>query len=254
MTPEIAQHSDPAPAQMGTFSRIVGVFFEPGKTFADIGRRPSWLAPLLLAILSGLAFYMAYGQHVGWARFVNQQMATNPRMQQAMAQVPPDQVEARLAMQAKFTGIGYYVSMLIFVPIIMLISSAVLLGLTAMMSAGLRYKQIFAIVCFAGLPMVIRNLLSLVVVFLKNPDDFNLTNPLAFNVAAFMDPLTSSKFLYTLGTMFDVFAIWTIVLTGIGLSAAAGKKRLSFGGGLFAAATPWVVLGLFAASMAAAFS
>jgi hypothetical protein len=254
MTPETAQFSDPTPAHMGTFSRITGVFFEPGKTFEDIGRRPSWFVPLLLAILSGLAFYTAYGQHVGWARFVNQQMATNPRVQQAMAQVPPDQLESRMAMQAKITGISYYVSMFVVIPIVMLISSAVLLGLTSMMSAGLRYKQIFAIVCFAGLPMVIRNLLSLVVVFLKNPDDFNLTNPLAFNVAAFMDPLTSSKFLYTLGTMFDVFAIWTILLTGIGLSAAAGKKKLSFGGGLFAAATPWVVFGLLAAGMTAAFS
>ena len=88
----------------------------------------------------------------------------------------------------------------------------------------------------------------------KNPDDFNLMNPLAFNAAAFMDPLTGSKFWYTLGTMFDLFTIWTIILTGIGLSAAAGKKRLSFGGGLFAAATPWVIFGLLGASMAAMFS
>jgi hypothetical protein len=254
MTPESAQYTDPTPAEMGTFSRIIGVFFEPAKTFEDIGRRPTWFVPLLLTILAGLAFYMAYGQHVGWARFINQQMTTNPRVQQAMAQIPPDQLESRIAMQAKITGIGYYVSMFIVLPIVMLISSAVLLGMTAMMSAGLRYKQIFAIVCFAGLPMVIKNLLSLVVVFLKNPDDFNLTNPLAFNIAAFMDPLTSSKFLYTLGAMFDLFAIWTIVLTAVGLSAAAGKKRLSFGGGLFAAATPWVVFGLLVGGMAAAFS
>ena len=254
MSPELAQPPEPTPAGMSVFSRITGVFFEPGKTFEDIGRRPTWFVPLLLVILSGLAFYMAYGQHVGWARFVNQQMTTNARMQQAMAQVPPDQVESRLALQAKMTGIGYYVSMFIMLPIIMLVSAAVVLGMTSMMSAGLRYKQIFAIVCFAGLPMMIRQLLSIVVVFLKNPDDFNLLNPLAFNVAAFMDPLTSSKFWYTLGTMFDLFAIWTIVLTAIGLSAAAGKKKLSFGGGMFAAATPWVVFGLFGASMAAMFS
>ena len=149
-------------------------------------------------------------------------------MQQADGASPRrTSVESRLAMQAKITGIGYYVSMFVMLPIVMLISSAMLLGLTSMMSAGLRFKQIFAIVCFAGLPMVIKHLLSIVVVFLKNPDDFNLLNPLAFNVAAFMDPLTSSKFLYTLGTMFDLFAIWTIVLTAIGLSAAAGKKKLS---------------------------
>ena len=254
MTPEVSQAPEPTPEGMGVFSRITGVFFEPGKTFADIGRRPSWFAPLLLTIIAGLAFYAAYGQHIGWLRFVNQQMATNARMQQAMAQVPPDQLESRLAMQAKFTGIGYYAGTILMLPIVMLVSSAVVLGMLSMMSAGLKFKQVFAIVCFAGLPMVIKHLLSIVVLFLKNPDDFNLINPLAFNAAAFMDPLTSSKFLYTLGVTFDLFAIWTIVLTGVGLSAAAGKKRLSFGGGLFAAATPWVVFGLLGATMAGLFS
>jgi Yip1 domain len=239
---------------MGAFARITGVFFEPGKTFEDIGRRPSWFLPLLLIALSGLAFYAAYGQHVGWERFVHQQMTTNARFQQAMEQVPPDQRDARLALQAKFTGIGYYVSSVVFVPIIMLISAAILLGITAMMSAGLKFKQVFAIVCFASLPMVVKQLLSLIVVFLKNPDDFNILNPLAFNFAAFMDPVNSSKFLYTIGVSFDLFAIWTILLTAKGLASAAGRKKLSFGGALFAVAVPWVLLVLFGASMAGMFS
>jgi hypothetical protein len=113
---------------------------------------------------------------------------------------------------------------------------------------------VFAVVCFAGLPMVIKFLLSIVVVFLKNPDDFNLQNPLAFNIAAFMDPLTSSKFLYTFATAFDAFAIWVVILTAIGLSAAAGRKKLSFGGALFAVLIPWVVFIGFGATMASLFS
>jgi hypothetical protein len=122
--------------------------------------------------------------------------------------------------------------------------------MTAMMSAGLRYKQVFAVVCFAGLPMIVKHILSIVVMFLKNPDDFNVQNPLAFNFAAFMDPLTSSKFLYTFAVSFDLFAIWVIILTAVGLSAAAGKKRLSTGSALFAVAVPWVVMVTLAASMA----
>jgi len=102
--------------------------------------------------------------------------------------------------------------------------------------------------------MVIKQVLSIVVVFLKNPDDFNLMNPLAFNFAAFMDPLTSSKFLYTFALSFDLFAIWVMILTALGLSAAAGKKRLSFGGALFAACLPWLLFVTFGASMAAMFS
>jgi hypothetical protein len=139
-------------------------------------------------------------------------------------------------------------------PVILLISSSILLGMTAMMSAGLRFKQVFAVVCFAGLPMAIKQLLSIPVAYLKNPEDFNVQNPLAFNFAAFMDPSTSSKFLYTYATSFDVFAIWVIVLTAVGLSAAAGKRKLSFGSALLATATPWVVLVTLAATSAAIFS
>ena len=39
--------------------------------------------------------------------------------------------------------------------------------------------------------------------FLKSPDRFNLMNPLAFNPAAFMDPKTTSKFLYTIASGCD---------------------------------------------------
>lgn len=254
MTPEAISTPEPRPAGMGTFSRITGVFFEPGKTFEDIGRRPTWFVPLLLSILAVVVFYTAYGQHDGWERFLRQQMATNQRLAQQMEQVPPDQRDARIALQARITGISYTVGPAIFMPIVLLISSGILLGITAMMSAGLRYKQVFAVVCFAALPGVVKFLLATVVVFLKNPDDFNLQNPLAFNIAAFMDQATASKFLYTFAAAFDVFTIWTILLTATGLTAAAGRKRLSFGGALFAVLVPWVVFVGFGATMAAMFS
>jgi len=78
------------------------------------------------------------------------------------------------------------------------------------------------------------------VLFLKNPDEVNVQNALAFNPGAFMDPATSSKFLYSLATSLDLFSFWTILLMATGLKAAAGKK-LSFGGALFAVVFPWAV-------------
>ena len=89
--------------------------------------------------------------------------------------------------------------------------------------------------------------------FLKSPDQFNLMNPLAFNPAAFMDPKTTSKFLYTIASGCDLFIFWGMLLTAIGLKAAAGK-RLSFGGALFAVALPWAFFLLIGASIAGAFS
>jgi hypothetical protein len=151
-------------------------------------------------------------------------------------------------------GIGYYFGTIVGVPIMYLISAAIVLGIASgLMSAGVKFKQVFAIVCYAGLPGILKHALAIVVMFLKSPDEFNLVNPLAFNPAAFMDPISTPKFLYTVAMALDVFTIWGILLTAVGLKAAAGK-RLSFAGALFAVALPWAVLVLLGATMAGIFS
>jgi len=117
----------------------------------------------------------------------------------------------------------------------------VLLGVASgLLSAGLRFKQVFAVVCYSSLTGLVTAALTIVVLFLKNPDELNVQNPLAFNPAAFMDPNQGSKFLYSLATSLDLFSFWTILLMAVGLKAASGKK-LSFGSALFAVVLPWAV-------------
>jgi hypothetical protein len=121
-----------------------------------------------------------------------------------------------------------------------------------MMSAQVRLKQVFAIICYASLPGVIMMLLAIAVMFMKPPDDFNIQNPLVFNPGAFMDPLTSSKFIYSLASSLDLFSLWKLVLIAIGLKAAGGKQ-LSMGGAMTAVFLPWVIWVLCAASLAGLF-
>ena len=188
MTPESAAAVEPEPAGMGEFSRLSGVFFEPGKAFADIAERPRWLVPLLLIIVATVAFYVVYGQHIGWQTFVQDMMDNNARMQQQMQSLSPEQRAQSLAVQQKIYPIMYYVGPVFGLPLMYIVSSAILLGIASgMMSAGVRFKQIFAIECYAGLVGIVSKLLGIVVMFLKNPDQFNLMNPLAFNPGAFMD-------------------------------------------------------------------
>jgi hypothetical protein len=78
-------------------------------------------------------------------------------------------------------------------------------------------------------------------------------NPLVFNPAAFMDQKTASKFVYTLAAGTDLFVIWALILTVIGLKAAAGTK-LSTGGAAVAVVLPYVLLLLLGATVAGAFS
>jgi len=258
MTPEMPENAfdaEPEPQKLSEISRLTGVFFEPTKAFADIAERPRWLVPLLLVILATVAFYVTYGQRDGWRSFIEEQMQSNARVAQQMDRLSPEQREQSIKMQAKIImPITYYAGPVIGMPIGNLFASLVLLGVASgIMSAGVKFKQIFAIGCYAGLTGIIAKILGIVVMFLKSPDQFNLMNPLAFNPAAFMDPKTTSKFLYTIASGCDLFIFWAMLLTAIGLKAAAGK-RLSFGGALFAVALPWAFFLLVGASIAGAFS
>lgn len=248
MTPVSADALEPAPRGMGEFSRITGVFFEPKKTFQDIAARPRWIVPMLLIILFGLAFTITMSQHIGVDRMARQAMENNPRT----AQMTPEQREQGVAIAAKFTQAALYIGPIIGAPLTFLVVGLVLWAIASgILSAGIKFGQVFAIACYAWLPKCIASVLGIVVMFLKNPDDFNTRNPIAFNPAAFMDPQTSSKFLYSIATSLDLFSIWVILLLAIGLKAAGGK-RLSFGGALFAVLLPWGVIVLISAALAGA--
>ena len=250
MTPEIHSESDLEPKGMGEGSRLAGVFFEPGKAFEDIAKRPGFWAPLALVILVSLIYMAMFGQHVGWERMIRHQMELSP---QAM-QLPADRREAQIAAAAKFTPIATYGFILIVLPLFYLIWAAVLLAIVkGMMSAPVRLKQLYAILWYASLPGIIMAVLAIAVMFMKSPDDFNLQNPLVFNPAAFMDQAATSKFVYSIASALDLFSLWKLVLIAIGVKAAGGKN-MSMGGALTATLLPWAIWTLCAAALAGIFS
>ena len=250
MTPELLPESEPQPKGLGEGSRLTGVFFEPAKTFEDVAARPGFWAPLILILVFSLCYMVLYGQHVGWERMIRHQTETSTRT----AQLSPEQRETQIQMGAKIAPIAAYVGILLGVPLGTLIWAAVLLGIVkGMMSAQVRLKQVFAILCYAGMPGLIMVLLAIAVMFMKPPEDFNLQNPLVFNPGAFMDPLTTSKFILSVASSLDLFRLWQLVLIGIGLKAAGGKQ-LSMGGAMTAVFLPWVIWTLAAASLSGLFN
>ena len=249
MTPELLPEDEPQAKGLGEGSRLTGVFFEPAKIFADVAARPGFWAPLIMIIVVSLGYMVLFGQHVGWERMIGQQTATNSRA----AQLTPEQRETQIQMGVKFAPVMTYVVILVGFPLMWLIWAAILLGIVkGMMSAPVRLKQVFAIIVYSSVPGVIMALLAIAVMFMKPPDDFNLQNPLVFNPGAFMDPLTSSKFLYSVATSLDLFRLWTLVLIVIGLKAAGGKQ-LSMGGAATAVFLPWAIWTLGAAALAGMF-
>src|SRR6266568_6802925 len=121
MTPEQLPELEPQPSGMGEASRLAGVFFEPSKTFADIAARPSFLVPLILSIVFGIAYMSIFSQRVGWERMIRHQQETSSRA----AQLTPEQRETQIRMALKFAPVGGYAGIVLGVPFVLLIWSAV---------------------------------------------------------------------------------------------------------------------------------
>ena len=107
-------------------------------------------------------------------------------------------------------------------------------------SADLKYKTLFALIVYTRLPRLLSTLLAILSLLAGvSGDGFNIQNPVATNPGYFIGP-DGSAVLRALLTPLDVFSIWTLILTAIGITCISKVKR----GTAFA-----VVFGWFAVVM-----
>jgi Yip1 domain len=215
---------DPAPQQsISGFGRVIGVFFSPGKTFADIVRRPSWVFPMLLmtVIAVGLGFSLA--QKADWVQVSKDQIAKNKFASRQIDQLPEDQKARAYEDSAKRSKVIREVRGFIGWPLLIVITAGIYFGAFKLLG-GIRtnFKTAFAIATFAHLPAALRELLAIPVTFLKDPASIDPENFLASNPAAMLPDLSGWSVVPL--TALDVFGIWCVVLLAIGFSAADPKK------------------------------
>jgi hypothetical protein len=219
-------------------ARIVGVYMEPTRTFADIAARPGgWWIPMILIMITSVAFVSCYSQRVGWERMMRHEFETNTRMQN----IPPEQREAAMQQAVKFASISGYIGPVLAVPIgFVVVAGVLMLMMTSVMGGQINFKQSLAVVAYASLTGVVSGILSIVVLYLKNPDDFDIRNPLAFNGGAFLGS-EAPKWLSSLASSFDVFTFWTMALMAVGY-AAASPRKLTWGKAFTGIVIMWVLV------------
>jgi hypothetical protein len=217
-------------------ARIFGVFYEPGKVFADVAERPRWLVPIVISILFAASLTYTISSHVGWEQTVRQLMAKNSRV----AELPADQREQIIQRGAKFASIYGWVGALLSPPFFALIVAGILTGIfNGLLGAELKFMQMFAITAYAFLVRVLYTVLLTLIVYLKPPEEFDIqVSP--FSPAAYMNRQDNPKWLMSLAGSLDLFTLWTIVLLAIGFSVAA--KKLSFSKALITIAIPWLIV------------
>jgi hypothetical protein len=209
-----------AQPSINPFGRIVGVFFSPKKTFAQIAERPSWLVPLLLMAILGTAVGAMLNTKMNWGDYIRHKAEENQRF----AQLSEEQKDQALAPQVKFWSKFSYGIGAVGVPISALLFALIYWGAFNLFTgAGLRYGSAFGIAAHAFLPTVIQNILAMIILPLKNYGDVNPESIVATNVKAFLGE-DAPKWLQALGSSLDLFWIWFMVLAAIGFAAANPKK------------------------------
>ncbi len=256
MTPEPAPAPPPLPgysqqrpedvATMGQTARLMGVFFSPGKTFAEIVRRPTWWIPVIVMAIFGTIYLNAFTQRVGWESVIRPAIERAPNTQN----LPPQQREQiieRAASLYKYLGYGGSAVGTLFY--VFIVSVLLMFLFDTIQSAGIGLKRMMAIVAYGFLPLVIQTMLSMVVLFLKDPEEFDLQNPLIFNVGAFLGS-DSPAALRALGSSIDLFTVWIIVLLAIGVSSAT--RKIGFGKAFGTVLFPWLLFVALKVAAAAA--
>ncbi|WP_158749371.1 YIP1 family protein [Acidobacterium sp. S8] len=205
--------------------RIVDTFVAPSKTFTDILRKSSWWGPLVILIVMGIVFSFAVQTKVGWVKVFENNIHQSPKQEEKFAQMPPDQLATTKAISAKVTAgftYGYWVIVLIFTAV-----SSLLVWATVNFGFGgtAKYGQIYAVSMYASLVMNIKFILATIALFAGlAADSFLISNPVGTNIGFYLSS-DAPKWLMTFCTHLDIFEIWSLILSVIGVAIVAKVKR-----------------------------
>ena len=245
--PQLLQ--EPAPLSEG--QRLTDTFFAPSKTFTDLRRNASWWAPFLIIAIVSLMFVYVVDQKVGFRKVAENQIQSQPKQADRIERLPADQRQKVMQQQVTYTRIISYAFFVLILLWFAIVAAVLLATLKLGASADVKYKTLFALVIYASVPGLLKSLLAILSLLAGvSSDGFTFQNPIATNPGYFIDP-TASPVLYSLLTRLDIFTIWTLALTAIGITCISKVKR----GTAFAVVFGWFgVVVLIGVGFAAAFA
>ncbi len=215
----------------GLFARAVGIVFSPRQTFEVVVAHPrSFLMLVILLVVTAVAVGGFMATTAGQQAFLD-----------AMEKRPGSTAQGMEMMQkiVPYMWIFYAVGTLIMTPLFLLVFAGILLAVFTMMGGNASFKQVFAVVVYAG----VINVLGAVVKLPVNFATGSMTT--GTNLGVLLPMLDDRSFLALfLGTI-DLFMVWMVVVLSIGLAVVYKRKTGPI------ATTFFIIYALIAAGYAA---
>ncbi len=241
--------ADAPQQEISDFGRVIGVLTSPGRTFADIVRKPKWITPILISSVLGLVFGYVMNQRVDWQAFMRRQIEQSPRGQN----IPPERLGPIIETQAKWSSrITYGIGLVGPILGAAILGGIYLFVFNVMGGAGTNFKTAMSIVAHAGMTGLIFVPMTVVTMLLRQYGDVDPQNMIATSLYSFL-PNDAPRWLQSVGNSVELFWLWNMVLMAIGF-AATNKKRLSAGKSFALICGVWLVWVFVKASAAALFS
>ncbi|MGH9559522.1 MAG: YIP1 family protein [Bryobacteraceae bacterium] len=232
---------------MNEIRRWFNIYFNPPEAFLDIARRPRWWAPAIVIAILSMALVHNYGQRVGWDRVIRQAIETNSRAQGLSEAQKEQQIELYSRISGETAGFSALAGPFLFA----IVAGGVYLWIFNLIGrVDLRFHQAAAVAAYSYLPMAISLAVSLAMLNLRSPDEFDIRNPNAFSLGYFL-PMDSSRTLLAFAASMDLFSFWTLALLACGFAVAT---KIRFSKALIAVIVPWLLYLAVKITWVAAFS
>jgi len=214
--------------QMSEIETVTSIFFEPGRVFEDLRRKPRFIIGMVIMALlvTGYTFGLYYKVgDTGMRRFINEQIDKSP---QASA-MSPEQKKSAVDMQMTIqSGVRY--GMPVLVVIGLFIGGLIyFLGTKAFGGDGGFLHSLSVWIYSFITPTVVGMIANFIVMALKSTDEIDIAASqrglLQANPAFLIDGKAHPILATVVGTL-DLFMIWGWVLAAIGLRIT---NRLSSG-------------------------
>jgi hypothetical protein len=218
-----------APPPMSPAERVTNIFFEPSRVFQNLRAHPRWLAAFLVIAFCSSLYQIAFVQRVTPEAIANK-MADKviesgfipPERQAAFREQQLTAATAPMARVAEITNgaVGLFVLMAV-------IAAIYLLGVL-MFGGRINFWQSLSVTFYATLPIaVIGSLLSLLLLYLKSPDELNLVTDrsggLVRDNLGILFAIAEHPVLHTAAASIGILSLYGLWLSATGLRNAGYK-------------------------------
>ena len=190
---------------------MFSVYTSPTSVFARIKEKPLWLLPVVLAVVANMAVSLVSLRYVDWAQArqvamdsMRQRNMTEDQISQAMERM--DQFQSNPLMRYGFPLVGAFFTSVVSVFFLALIYNVSL----PLLGAAGNFMRTLSVIAVSGLVSIPGAIVRIVLILLKKSADVSTS----LLVAA---PGLKSGFLAVILSRVDLFAIWQLILAGLGL-------------------------------------